>query len=286
MAASPPKVAYITLAKDIGHGTKDPVFIALALEVMPMRGFAWALALILMLASGGWAEMITRGPILIHSEADLYGIAQGFGTVDSPFILEGFRIDAAGEPFGILVANFSRPLILRHLEVYGASVAAIRILNARYITIENVVVRGSAAGILVGGGKTITIRKTRVVECQNGVRLMFSEGITLAEIEVEKAEVGIWFQGTTRSTLRGSKIQKCGLGLLLELGSMGNLVAGNAFFGNHVHAYSTGGNAFDDGKIGNFWDGFESLDQNGDGILDEPYFIGPDKDRFPLASVP
>ncbi len=251
-----------------------------------MRGMVRALALMFMLASGGWAEMITRGPILIHTEADLYGIAQGFGTVDSPFILEGFRIDAAGEPFGILVANLSRPLILRNLEVYGASVAAIRILNAQYITIENVVVRGSAAGILIGGGRTITIRKTRVSECQNGIRLMFSEGITLTEVEVEKAEVGIWFQGTTRATLKGSKIQKCGLGLLLELGSVGNLVAGNAFLGNHVHAYSAGGNAFDDGAIGNFWEGFEALDKNGDGIVDEPYFIGPDKDRFPLAAAP
>lgn len=251
-----------------------------------MRGIAWALALTLTFASVGWAKTIARSPIHIYSEADLYGIAQGFGTVDSPFVLEGIRIDAGGEPFGILVANFSGPLILRNLEVYGASIAAIRILNAQYVTIENVVVRGSATGVLVGGGKTITIRKTRVTECQNGIRLMFSEGVTLAEIEVEKAEVGIWFQGTSRSTLRGSRIQKCGLGLLLELGSAGNIVAGNAFLENHVHAYSAGGNAFDDGVIGNFWEGFGALDKNGDGILDEPYFIGSDKDRLPWASAP
>jgi len=251
---------------------------------MEMRGLVWALVLIF--AAIGWAEVPTRGPILIYSEADLYGIAHGFGTVDAPFVLEKMRIDAAGEPFGILVANLSRPLILRDLEVYGASVAAIRILNAQYVTIENVVVRGSAAGILIGGGRTITIRKTRVSECQNGIRLMFSEGITLTEIEVEKAEVGVWLQGTTRSTLTGSRIQKCGLGVLLELESVGNLVAQNAFLGNHVHAYSAGGNAFDDGLIGNFWEGFRALDTNGDGVLDEAYSVGRDKDRFPLASAP
>jgi len=257
---------------------------SLRFGVMNMRGACFLFVLVLTVT--GLAQEVTRGPILIRSEADLYGIAQGYGTVDSPFVLEGLRIDAAGEPFGILVANLSRPLILRNLEVYGASVAAIRILNAQYITIENVVARGSAAGILVGGGRTITIRKTRISECQNGIRLMFSEGVTLAEIEVEKAEVGIWLQGTTRSTLKGSRIQKCGLGVLLELGSVGNVVAQNAFLGNHVHAYSAGGNAFDDGARGNFWEGFDAPDKNGDGILDEAYSIGPDKDRFPLVSAP
>lgn len=247
----------------------------------------WITAVLaLALSAVGLGEIQTRGPILIHSEADLYGIAKGFGTAVSPYVIEGMRIDADGAAFGILVANFSRPLVLRNLEIYGASVAAIRIRNSQFVVVENVIVRGSAAGILVSTSVKLSFKNMRVEECQHGLRLMFSEEITVREIAVSKAEIGVWLQGVTNSALLDSKIQECGLGLLVELGSTGNKILGNAFQQNHVHAYSTGGNSFDDGRRGNFWAGFAAKDENNDGIVDEPYPIGSDEDRFPLAAAP
>jgi len=252
-----------------------------------VMGMRWLAAIIVLAVSlTGPAKVLAHGPILIHSVEDLYGLATGFGTAASPFVIENLRVDANGEPFAILIANISCPLILRNLEVYGASVAAIRVQNVKNLVMENLVIRGSLAGILVGGSQNITIKKVRVENCADGIRLVFSGAITLTEIVVEKAEVGIWFQGVTTSTLQQSTIQKCGIGLILELGSTGNLVAGNAFLANYVHAQSCGSNQFDDGQRGNFWEGFSAKDVNSDGIWDESYPVGLDVDRFPLVSRP
>lgn len=241
---------------------------------------------VLMTAAGGWAEMIDHSPILIHSVEDLLGLASGLGTVTSPFVLEGLRVDADGAPFGILIANVRVPLILQDLEVYGAAVAAIRLHNVENVVVENVVVRGSLTGILISGGRKIVLRGIQAENCGDGFRLMFSEEISLEKIRVSKNEVGIWFQGVRSSSLTNSVIERCGLGLLLELESSGNLIAGNVFRQNHAHARSCGQNRFDDGWRGNFWEGFVANDNDGNGVLDEPYLIDSDADRFPLAFPP
>ncbi len=233
-----------------------------------------------------WAATVARGPLLIRSVEDLYGLAMGFGTAVSPFVIENLRVDANGEPFGILIANISAPLIIRNVEVYGASIAAIRVQNVQNLTLENVVARGSLAGVFIGGSKKIVLKGGRIENCADAVRVVFSEEIALKELTVQKAEVGVWFQGVRLSALTDSVIKECGLGLLFELESKGNLVAKNAFLKNHVHAQSCGSNQFDDGECGNFWDGFVAKDHNSDGIWDEAYSVGLDVDRFPLVSPP
>lgn len=234
----------------------------------------------------GLATPVPRGPILIYSVEDIYRLASGFGTAAAPFVIENLRVDANGEPFGILIANLSCPLIVRNLEVYGASVAALRVQNVKNLVVENLVLRGSLTGILLGGSQYIAIKKVRIENCADAIRIMFSETVTVEEVTVDRAEVGIWFQGVTNSTLRKSLIQGCGIGLLFELGSARNIVAGNVFLKNRVHAQSCGSNQFDDGKQGNFWDGFVAKDENSDGIWDESYTVGLDVDRFPLVSRP
>ncbi len=234
----------------------------------------------------GLAGPTSRGPILIRSVEDIYGLASGFGTAAAPFVIEDLRIDANGEPFGILISNIASPLIVRNLEVYGASIAALRVQNVKNLVVENLVLRGSLTGILLGGSKNVTIKKVRIENCADGIRVMFSEAVNIEEVTVDKAEVGIWFQGVTKSSVRKSLVQGCGIGLLFELESVGNVVAGNIFLKNRIHAQSSGGNQFDEGRRGNFWDGFVAKDENSDGIWDESYPVGSDVDRFPLVSRP
>jgi len=228
----------------------------------------------------------SRGPILIRSVEDIYGLASGFGTAAAPFIIEDLRVDANGDPFGILIANISCPLIVRNLEVYGASIAALRVQNVKNLVVENLVLRGSLTGILLGGSRNVTIKRVRIENCPDGIRVMFSQAVNIEGTTVDKAEVGVWFQGVTNSAVRKSLIQGCGIGLLFELESTGNIVAGNIFLKNRIHAQSCGGNQFDDGERGNFWEGFAAKDENSDGIWDEPYPVGLDADRFPLVSRP
>lgn len=234
---------------------------------------------IVALAVLGWAESPIRGPIHINSVEDLLGLASGFGTVASPFVLEELRVDAAGEPFGILIANVHAPLVIRNIEVYGATVAAIRLQNVQNLHIENAVVYGSLTGVLLSGSKDVALRNITVKNCADGIRVMFSEGVVIEGVSVAKAEVGIWFQGVRLSRVMNSVIAECSLGLLFELESRGNVVARNSFLKNRIHAQSDGGNQFDDGECGNFWEGFVAKEG-------EAYVIGADFDRFPLLSPP
>ncbi|MFN3347138.1 MAG: NosD domain-containing protein [Candidatus Bipolaricaulaceae bacterium] len=184
------------------------------------------------------------------------------------------------------MANVSRPLILRNIEIYGASVAALRLQNVRLVRLENLFLHGSEVGLFLSGSEKVVAQNVIVRECHDAIRVMFSRELQFLQIHVAKAMTGVWFQGVQDSSLLDSVIAECGLGILLELGSAGNIVAGNAFRRNHIHARSEGKNSFDDGRRGNFWEEFEAEDKDGDGILDVPYLVGPDSDRFPLASPP
>ncbi len=238
------------------------------------------------LALAGSAQLPAHPPLVLQGEEAVWKVAQGRGTAAEPYVIENLRIDAAGEPFGLLIANVDRPLILRNIEIYGASVAALRLQNVRLVRLENLLLRGSQVGLFLSASEQVTAERVTIRECHDGIRAMFSRGLRFTRIHVAKAVTGVWFQGVENSFLLDSKIEECGLGILLELGSVGNLVAGNAFLRNPIHARSEGKNAFDDGRRGNFWEGFEGEDRDGDGILDVPYAIGPDLDRFPLASMP
>lgn len=245
--------------------------------------------LVVSVGAVAWADLSPYSPIAIRSNYEFLpenGVAAGIGTISSPFIIEGLRIDAIGEACGLLLENTDRPVILRNLEIYGAGVAGIRLQNTRSVRLENVVVRGCTTGILITGSTAISVSGTVVDNCPDGIRIMFSEEVALTNLTVTKAAIGIWLWGTVNSSILDSAVTDGDVGVLLEMGSRGNTVAGNAFLSLRIPAISEGGNAFDDGIRGNFWELFQAPDHDGDGILDISYAIGGDFDRFPLASPP
>jgi parallel beta-helix repeat protein len=69
----------------------------------------------------------------------------------------------------------------------------------------------------------------------------------------------------------------------------GNYLYHNNFKNNRYNAYDDGTNVWDDGlpSGGNYWDDYEGVDENKDGIGDTPYLIlnGFNKDRYPLMDV-
>jgi len=79
---------------------------------------------------------------------------------------------------------------------------------------------------------------------------------------------------------------KKGIEIWEEWGSSAedNEIYHNNFIGNVDHATDGGNNnKWDNSSIGNYWDDYEGLDGDEDGIGDTPYHINSrDKDRFPL----
>jgi len=79
-------------------------------------------------------------------------------------------------------------------------------------------------------------------------------------------------------------------GLSLDEFSDGNLMYKNIFLNNSEHAYDESvSNYWDNGTLGNYWDDYNGLDLNGDGIGESPYIVPGttgNQDNFPLIYPP
>ena len=65
--------------------------------------------------------------------------------------------------------------------------------------------------------------------------------------------------------------------------SSDNLFYFNNFIGNKEHVIDYNANAWDNGSVGNYWDDYNGIDENHDGIGDTPYIIDTDSiDYYPL----
>lgn len=66
--------------------------------------------------------------------------------------------------------------------------------------------------------------------------------------------------------------------------SEGNVIYGNTFLRNREHAKGNGKNQWDNGEIGNYWDDYNDVDRDLDGIGDNPYHVpGGGVDRYPTG---
>ena len=248
-----------------------------------------ACALVAILAPWALADRVEHPPIVITSDSEFTyenGVVAGSGLPSDPYVIAGWKIDQVGEPFGILIQGTTVPFVIRDVEICGAKVAGIKILNARNGRIEDCLVEGSGLGIDIFMSENVRVANTTVRECEDAIHVYFSSGVELSGLSVSESIVGIWFTGIQGAVLTSSVIRECDLGVKLELESEDNHIYGNAFLACRIPAVSEGGNYWDDGSRGNYWEGFSAPDEDGDGILDQPYSIGLDEDRFPLAEPP
>ncbi len=248
----------------------------------------WMLGALLVVV-GAWAAGQARGPIVIRSDADFTeenGVVGGLGIFGQPYVIAGWKIDAGGEPYGVLIQGTQRPVVIRDVEIQSATVAGVQVQNAKNVTVERVRVKGSAVGVGIIMGQGVQVREVYVEECLDGMRTMFSTGLEIAKVHILRAKVGVWLFSVKNTLLVGSIVEDCELGILVEMYVEEVTIAGNAILRCRIPARSDGGAAWDDGAHGNFWDGFVAPDRNGDGIYDWPFLIGRDEDRFPLVAPP
>ena len=73
-------------------------------------------------------------------------------------------------------------------------------------------------------------------------------------------------------------------GVYAQSGSKNNIIYQNHFNENTVNARENGNNQWDNGTAGNYWDDYNEVDRNKDGIGDEVYRIsGGGRDHYPLG---
>ncbi|MFX1258780.1 MAG: NosD domain-containing protein, partial [Promethearchaeota archaeon] len=131
-----------------------------------------------------------------------------------------------------------------------------------------------------------------------GIRLSnTNNSVVCNNIANENLEEGILLESCVNNTILGNDLKDnkyAGIYLTFceddddeyEHSSNDNTLIGNNFVNNTVNAIDEGiNNQWDNGSIGNFWDDYDGMDINDDGIGDTPYIISGtagSQDNFPI----
>ena len=253
-----------------------------------------ALVLLLLIgivvASSG-SNLLERNPILITNDYEFTaqnGVVAGSGTVDDPYIIEGWRIDAGYHECGIRIERTTRHFVIRDLEVSGAKKAAIFLSYVRNGLVEDCNLMGNGVGIILNFASLNRIKGCILENNTDGIHLYFSDNNQILSNTIEYNETAIWLQASNTNEVIGNTIAINHMGIYLDLGSEGNILHSNTFLDNIHNAHSADVNQWDYKGKGNYWFDYEGFDANEDGIGELPYIIksAGDQDNFPLLVAP
>ncbi len=122
----------------------------------------------------------------------------------------------------------------------------------------------------------------------NGIYLYDSDNNTvLGNTANNNSYFGIYLCFSNNNTISGNIVDNNVIyGILVSSESDYNLIYKNYFNDNNINAYDSGtDNKWDNGTIGNYWDDYDGVDANDDGIGDTPYLIsgiGEGQDNYPI----
>jgi parallel beta-helix repeat protein len=115
-----------------------------------------------------------------------------------------------------------------------------------------------------------------------------SDNNTLSGNTANNNKIGMILSVSNNNTLSGNTINNNSYGILLISNNNNNKIFLNNFFNNEINAEDNGiNNKWDNGTIGNYWDNYDGVDANDDGIGDTPYLISGtagSQDNFPIWS--
>lgn len=125
-----------------------------------------------------------------------------------------------------------------------------------------------------------------------GILLQSVDRIQLAENEISRNTVGIYLENSNDNTVKANTIAHNYIGARLTVSSGGNRFSRNRFSGNlhpvefeQVNQYNT----WEIAGVGNYWQGFQPVDLDGNGIGDLPHrevdLFGPMRRDFPLVGL-
>lgn len=253
--------------------------------------FCTAFLLVLVSAVAFAGDGVEHRAIVISNDFEFTvenGVCSGSGTLNDPYIIENWIIDAGYDNYGIKIHGTARSFIIRNVEISGAAKSAVYLSYVKNGKIEDCVFEANWAGVTLNFSSINRIAGCVFAKNTDGIRFYFSSNNQILANTFEDNEAAIWLDASHNNALLGNYIANGYTGVYLNLDSEANTIVGNAFVNNVRHAYTDDPNIWDDGTEGNYWDGFEAIDADKDGIWDSPHRISidGDQDNFPLITHP
>jgi len=216
------------------------------------------------------------------------GVCAGTGTLDDPYVIAGWIIDAGYDDYGIRIHGTTRAFRIENVEISGAAKAAVYLSYVSNAEILDSLFVGNWTGITFNFATYNQIDNCTFEDNTDGIHFYFSSENQIMNCYFEESDTAIWLDASDRNQLLRNYVTTAHMAIYLNFGSEENTILGNAFIDNLHHAHTDDPNFWDDGAEGNYWGGFEAIDADEDGIWDSPFEITSDgdKDNFPLMLHP
>jgi len=207
----------------------------------------------------------------------------------------------------------------QHDKTVPADACYVALVDCSGITVENLNLHGNFDGVFLGSTTNSTVTNNRVSGNVFGVNLDASSsnvvsgnliagndnGVNLRENSTNNTvqgndinvntKIGIYIANSNTNNINRNNIANNNIGINTEYcGDKPNTFLKNNFVYNTKQWYDIAftpwpiplefsKGTWDNGKEGNYWSNYNGLDQNGDGIGDDPLVLGEDNtDNYPL----
>lgn len=241
---------------------------------------------------------------------------KGNGTIDSPYIIENFVINAS-TAHGILIQNTDAYLTIRDCTIESGGTNykdGINLKDTTNVKIHNNFLSNNKYGIYLVSSNNITISGNIVNNnAWHGIALESSSKNFILGNNASNNEAGIrLYTLSSNNTLLGNTVSYNDDGIILRYFSSSNVLANNTFTNNKdfgISLYTSSNNnvswnRFLSNNLGgssqahdnnpdldnsfryNYWDDWIGPDANNDGIVDVPYYIdgtAGNQDQYPLS---
>lgn len=216
------------------------------------------------------------------------GVCAGQGTLDDPYVIADWIIDAGYDDYGIRIHGTTRAFRIENVEISGAAKSAIYLSYVSNAEIADCIFVGNWTGVTFSFATFNQISGCTFASNTDGIHFYFSNENQIMNCRFEPNDTGIWFDASAQNQVLNNYIDKAHMGIYLNFGSEENYIVGNALAENLHHAHADDPNIWDDGQEGNYWGGYEVVDADEDGIWDTPFQITNigNQDNFPRATHP
>ncbi len=146
---------------------------------------------------------------------------------------------------------------------------------------------GADYGVYVDHTTSFFVIRDCVIEGARiaGVYFNSVENGRVEKVQISGSDTAVYLLNSSDNRIAASVISGCRYGVVMAATSQENVITGNSFLDNGLAAYDPEHwNSWYEGKTGNYWSDYQGVDQNKDGVGDEPYY--PLEDLKPLMTSP